>query len=61
MKDYQYDRSVRELAEKEKADLEEQELQERRRAVNVLMNHGITQAKGLSVSRRAAFERKFSN
>ena len=25
------------------------------------MNHGITQAKGLSVSRRAAFERKLSN
>ena len=47
------DHSIREREEKEAAEKEKQEREERRYANGILMQHGITQAEGRIVSRKA--------
>lgn len=44
IKDFKYDRSERDREEKEKAEKEQEENRQRKRAVEVLEKHGVTQS-----------------
>ena len=50
------DHSIREREEKEAAEKEEREIEERKYATGILMAHGISQAEGRAVSRKAKWE-----
>ena len=55
------DHSRHEREERERLEAEQKELEERRYATGILMQHGITQAEGRIASRKAAFAHKASS
>ena len=61
IKNYRYDPSERQRQQEQLRQREAAEQEQRRRAVRVLMEHGITADTGLKVSKRAALERKLSS
>ena len=60
IKDYKYDKTIREQREKAKADAELEENKRRTLAVKILQNHGVSAAQGYEASRRASIIRKAS-
>ena len=60
IKDYKYDKTIREQREKAKADAELEENKRRTHAVKILQNHGVSAAQGYEASRRASIIRKAS-
>ena len=61
MKDYRYDGVAKANELRVKLELEATAQEEQRHINQVLMHHGVSQSQALTVSRRAAFERKLSS
>lgn len=61
LKSYVYDPTEKQRQDEERRLKEEEELAERRRVVQVLMEHGVSACNSLIASKRAAKERKLSS